>query len=713
MRALRERIEMMPDSTGVQALKSYLRCSVTLFFVGVCSISASAALTLHVAPNGNDAWSGRNAVPNQARTDGPFATLIGARNAIRELKREEGGLPTGGVIVEVAEGVYEFDDALELNGEDSGAANASTVYRAPPGVEVRLVGGRFISGWKVVADASVLNRLEPAARGKVWQADLKALGIEDYGNVASGGLELFFEDKPARLARWPNEGFVKIRDVTKEAPVTSHGRTGSRTGNFYYEGDRPKRWLGQTDVWLHGYWFWDWSDQYQQVESIDTEQHLVRLAKPYHGYGYLAGARYYALNVLAELDEPGEWQLDRQNGTIYFWPPNTLERGRPMVSAIATLVSLNDASHVRFQGFVMEAVRGTAVKIAGGTDVQIVDCTIRNTGDLAVDIRGGRRNGVVGCDISNTAGSGISLDGGDRATLTKGEHLAESNHIHHYARWKRTYAPAVGISGVGNRVRYNLIHDAPHNAVQLTGNDHVVEFNEFHHVCLETDDVGAFYMGRNWTERGNVVRYNYFHHLGRHGGGVGVMAIYLDDWASGTTAFGNICYKAGRAVLIGGGRDNRVENNVFVDCTPSVHVDARGLGWAKSYFDGSDTTLFDRLAAVDYRRPPWSDRYPELLTLLDDEPVMPKGNVIARNISVGGRWLDLADGLTDETVKLEDNLIDIDPQFVDRSKEDFRLRSTSPAFKLGFESIPVDKIGLHRSKQGASSRTVQPSSSEE
>jgi hypothetical protein len=672
-----------------------------LLFGGAYAPETSAAVTLYLAPNGNDGWSGRAAVPNVEQTDGPVATLERARDAIRAMKSVD-GLPDGGVIVELAGGIYERSTAFELKHEDSGEEDAVIVYRAAPGTEVRLVGGKIVAGWQPVVDAAVLDRLEPSARGKVLQADLKSLGIADFGNMASGGLELFFEDQPARLARWPNAGFVKIRDVTEETPETSHGRTGSKVGNFYYDGDRPQRWKDEQDIWLHGYWFWDWSDQYQQVESIDLERQLMRLAKPYHGYGYLPGARYYALNVLAELDEPGEWQLDRRSGTIYFWPPTAIEQGRPMASALSTLVTARDVSHIRLQGLILEAVRGAAVKLEGGTNAQVVGCTIRNTGDIAVDVRGGRKNAVIGCDIYNTAGGGVSLAGGELATLAPGEHLVENNHIHHYARWKRTYTPAVAISGVGNRIRHNLFHDAPHNAVQLAGNEHLIEFNEFHHVCLETDDVGAFYMGRDWTQRGNVVRYNYFHHLGRKGGGVGVMAVYLDDWASGTTVYGNVCYKAGRAVLIGGGRDNMVENNIFVDCTPSMHVDARGLGWAKSYFDGSDDTLFTRLKAVDYRNPPWSMRYPRLLTLLDDEPAIPKGNVVARNISVGGRWLDLLDGLTDATVKFEDNLVDVNPLFVDQSEKDFRLQAASPAFKLGFQAIPIEKIGLYKSEQRAS-----------
>jgi Right handed beta helix region len=664
-------------------------------------VSVSAAEQLYVAPNGNDDWTGRLAAPNQGHSDGPLATLEAARDHIRKLKNTS-GLPANGVVVELSAGAYERDRTFELTADDSGTADCPIVYRAAPGANVRLIGGRRLYDWKKVTDPEVLSRLDPAARKQVVQTDLKAQGITDFGQVGGHGIELFFQDQPAQLARWPNEGFTKIRDVTAEAPTESHGRKGSKIGVFYYEGDRPKRWRGERDLWLHGYWFWDWSDAYQQVAEVDIERQLIRLVKPDHNYGYRAGARYYALNALAELDTPGEWQLNRQTGTVYVWPPAPVASGHPTVSVLQNLISLRNTSNVSFEKLTFASVRGTAVKIAGGANARIVGCTIRNTGDNGVEIENGHKNAVIGCDIYNTAAGGIVLAGGDRATLTPGENLAENNHIHHYARWKRTYAPAIAVSGVGNFIRHNLFHDAPHNAIQLSGNEHIVEFNEFHHVCLETDDVGAFYMGRDWTQRGNIVRYNYFHHLGKLGGGVGVMAVYLDDWSSGTTVFGNVCYKAGRAVLIGGGRDNLIENNVFVDCTPSVHVDSRGLGWAKSYFNNTDNTLVDRLRAIDYRHPPWSTRYPQLLTLYADEPAVAKGNVIARNISVGGRWLDLADGLTDRVVKLQDNLVDADPHFVDREKEDFRLKDDSPAFALGFKPIPIQQIGLYPSDDRAS-----------
>ena len=102
-----------------------------------------------------------------------------------------------------------------------------------------------------------------------------------------------------------------------------------------------------------------------------------------------------------------------------------------------------------------------------------------------------------------------------------------------------------------------------------------IEFNEIHHVCLETGDVGAIYTGRDWTLRGNVIRHNFIHHTG--GVGMGSMGIYLDDCVSGTQIYGNVFCKVHRAAFIGGGRDYKVENNIFVDCTPAVELDGRGL----------------------------------------------------------------------------------------------------------------------------------------
>jgi hypothetical protein len=79
----------------------------------------------------------------------------------------------------------------------------------------------------------------------------------------------------------------------------------------------------------------------------------------------------------------------------------------------------------------------------------------------------------------------------------------------------------------------------------------------------------------------------------------------------------------------------------------------------------------------------------------------PKGTTIARNLCVGGRWGDF-EGAAKPLVTFTDNLLDQDPLFVDRAHLNFQLRPESPAWKLGFQRIPIEKIGLYRDDLRAS-----------
>jgi hypothetical protein len=111
--------------------------------------------------------------------------------------------------------------------------------------------------------------------------------------------------------------------------------------------------------------------------------------------------------------------------------------------------------------------------------------------------------------------------------------------------------------------------------------------------------------------------------------------------------------------------------------------------------------LQEQLRAMPYQTSPWSEKYPQLLTLLADQPAAPKGNVVARNISWGGKWLDVEKS-AEPFVKFESNLVDKDPQFMDVAKQNFQLRDSSPVYRLGFKRIPIEEIGLTHSSPRAS-----------
>ena len=703
----------MTTGTGSMRASLLTICSVTLL-VAAPTLQAD----FFVSPTGVDTNPGTKAKP--------FASLETARDAVRRLKAQ-GKLPRGGVTVWLRGGDYPRTNALELSAEDSGTPNAPIVWRAWKNETVRLLGGRKLNGFEPITDAAMLAHLDEKAKGKVVQLNLRSLGITNFGEMKSRGFgrpvavahcELFFGGKPMTLARWPNEGeFTQIAGYPATQRDEHGGQLGALTNGFTYPGDRPRRWQDTSDLWAHGYWAYDWANSYEKVASLNVELRLVKTAPPYGHYGFRKDQRVYFLNVLEELDQPGEWFLDRKAGVLYFWPPvdveslnrSTVEPARlhsrfndsTVQRFNETLLSLLDqpflkltgVSNVTFRGLILEATRATAVEIHRGGSNRVSACLFRNIGNSSVVVEGGFGHGVIACDFENIGDGGVSLTGGDRQTLTPGGHFVENCHFQHLGRWSKCYVPAIHLQGVGLRASHNLIHDHPHCAILFWGNDHLMEFNEIHHIALETGDVGAIYTGRDWTFRGNRIRHNFIHHTG--GVGMGSMGVYMDDCVSGTEVFGNIFYKVHWAMFIGGGRDHRVENNLFVDCDPAVRMDGRGLDKSPVWFNMVYDTMRKRLAEVP--QPLYRERYPAINALdryyATTNGVPPEGNIIARNVCVG-KWLEAGWHAKTNIVTLRDNYVGLDAGVVSAEKMDFRIRKDSPVWQTGFQWIPVEQIGL-------------------
>jgi hypothetical protein len=621
------------------------------------------------------------------------------------------------VVVTLRGGDYFRTATLELAQADSGTATAPVIWRAEAGEHVRLLGGRILTDFQPVTDPAVLARIDEGARKQVLQLDLRALGITNCGGMVSRGYgraisvahtELFFDHRPMTLARWPNEGdFTKIAGY----PATADPKAefGDLPAGFNYSGDRPRRWQDTSDLWVHGYWAFDWANSYEKVAALDVEQRLVKTAPPHGIFGFRKDQRFYFLNVLEELDQPGEWFLDRKTGILYFWPPAAKSDPEILLSLLdQPLLKLTDVSNVAFRGLTFEATRANAVEVNGGSNSRIAGCLIRNIGNAAVIIEGGTGHGVAGCDIFDTGDGGVTVAGGDRQTLAPGGHFVENCHFQRQGRWSKCYVPAIRMMGAGLRASHNLIHDLPHCAILFLGNDHLVEFNEIYHVAMETGDVGAIYTGRDYTYRGNKIRHNFIHHTG--GVGLGSMGVYMDDNVSGTEVFGNVFYKVHSAMFIGGGRDHRVENNLFVECDPAVQMDDRGLNPAPQWRGMVDDFMRKSLAAAPL--PLYRERYPEIKTLdacygppegpaLTGEAfkgVPPENNFLVRNVCVG-KWAEVGWTATLGMLRQESNLTDAASSLAKAPSDqspatDFELKKDSPAWALGFQRIPVERIGL-------------------
>ena len=681
---------------------------------GFADAVTAPSADFHVSVKGDDAWSGRTAEPTAQEADGPFRSLERAREEVRKLKA--GGAASGGsVTVMVRGGVYTFDRSFVLDARDSGTPGAPVLYLACPGEEVILAGGQTVprGAFRPVTDANVLDRFDRAARGQVVQTDLRALGISELDSVpvkyqgAPAAPELFFNGERMTVARWPNEGWVTIARIIASGSCPRIGEKGNEGGVFEYSGDRPSRWNVEAGVWLHGYWCYDWYAEVIRVKGVDREKRRITLAAP-SLYSVRQGnpqpRRYYALNVIEELDRPGEYFIDRAAGLLYFRPPGALTGARVVVSSLkGPVIAVRDATDVTLRGFVVEASLGNGIEVTGGRGVCIQACEVRNTRELGIKVSGGTAHKVEACDIHDTGTGGIVLAGGDRKTLSPGGHVAVNNHIRRFSWHKLTYSNALLLQGVGNRAAHNLIHDAPHQAVGIVGNDHVFEYNVVHDVCTETDDCGAYYKGRNPSCRGNVIRYNFWYNIGRPMGH-GSAAVYFDDGDGGDIVFGNVFFRCGDpgrgsfgAVFSHGGHDILAENNIFIEC-------GRALGsapwsderWKGTINGGHDCFWQDKLLKeVDITKPPYTTRYPALAGLMDPKPGQRRVNRAVRNVFVrcdqvsGGNW----------EVSAEENwTTDRDPGFVDATRGDFRLKPGSEVFsKLpGFQPIPFEKIGLIR-----------------
>jgi hypothetical protein len=620
-------------------------------------------------------------------------------------------------------GAYEVRSTFTLNAEDSGTEANPVLWRAAPGETVRLVGGRAVpaSAFRPVEDAAILARLEPAARDHVLRADLSRLGIPTPApfpttyHGAPPGPELFCNDRRMTLARWPNQGWTTIARILEAGSLPREGDMSGRPGAFAYAGDRPARWNVAAGVWLQGYWCFDWYDEVIKVAAIDPATKRITLAAP-HLYSVRQGnpspRRYCALNLLEELDQPGEFYLDRVAGILYFWPPSDIATAHITLSTLdAPIVRLQDAAHVTLRGFVVESGLGDGIEIKGGTGCRIEACEARNLRQIGIRVAGGTKHCVEACDIHDTGTGGLVLAGGDRKTLTPAGHEALNNHIWHFSIHQLTGAYGLAFEGVGNRAAHNRIHDAPHQAVFVGGNDHIFEFNEVYRVCTETDDCGALYKGRNPSCRGNLIRFNYWHEIGSPMGH-GNAAVYFDDGDGGDTVFGNVFYHCGEpgngpfgTVFSHGGHGIQAENNIFIECKRALGSapwdDAR---WRDALQGGQDCFFPEKLLKeVDITKPPYTTRYPELIGYMNPPPGAPRVSHARRNVFVrcgqttGGNWQsEAAENLVTET----------DPGFVNAAKGNFQLRQDSNVFKKlpGFVPIPFAQIGLQKDRLRPSGR---------
>ncbi len=663
----------------------------------------------------------------------PGESLTAVRDAIRALSAVQ---RAQGVEVVLAPGRHVQRGTLQLGPQDSGTAAAPIVWRSADEGRAILCDGVQLpaTAFAPVTDAAVLARLDAAAKGRVLVADLSSCHLHFWKplkhevRAPTSVPELFVDGARMTIAQWPNAGWTTIDKFVDKGTQDNDGSVSQglgkkrerapeppRGGTFGYAGDRPARWTRAPEVWLHGFWCFDWYDTVIPVASINTTSNTITFAAK-HTYGVRAGnpspRRWKALHLLEELDVPGEYYVDPVAKKLYFWPVGKLTPDTRIVIAGVrrNLLRFEKTKNLVFRGLGFEACFGDAVALRTCERIAFERCDFRNLQRKAIDAENCTGCRIVTCDISETGTGGISLNGGDRRNLVPGGNVVEDTRVRNFSVHCLTYASGIHVSGVGNVVRHCEISGAPHMAVGLSGNDHVFEYNVVSNVCMSSDDAAAFYKGRNPSCRGNVLRHNFWSEIGSPRGH-GNAAIYFDDGDCGDLVYGNVFYKCGEpgfggfgAVFCHGGHSNIVQNCVFVQCRrPLGSAPWNQARWA----DFLQSPLIQKrlLDEVCVTSAVWTARYPAIADIFKPEADAERWNAAFDTAFVDcpltlpgrkpgetmpgiarGRWFTNA----------TDVVFAQDPGFVNAAAKNFALRPDAELFRRipNFKPIPFEKIGL-------------------
>jgi hypothetical protein len=311
---------------------------------------------------------------------------------------------------------------------------------------------------------------------------------------------------------------------------------------------------------------------------------------------------------------------------------------------------------------------------------------VRQFAGNGIEVHGGANHGLLSCDIYSMGRGGTVISGGDRKALRPGGHFVENCDIHELSRIDHTYTPAVLLEGVGNRLAHNRFHDVLSSAMRVEGNDHVIEYNEVFNAVLESDDQGGADMFGNPTYRGNAYRYNYWHDIGNRSdtgphAKCGQAGIRLDDAICGTLIYGNVFERCSHGktgfggVQIHGGKDNVVDNNLFIECAAAISLSP----WAQ---DRWQKYVADALSSDQINKALYLERYPALDSLAEH----PNRNLVCRNVLI--RCEELLRHAPKNLQVLENTVL---PNGNASSRPDNPILN-----RPGFARIPVEQIGLYR-----------------
>ena len=630
---------------------------------------------------------------------GPIKTPQAARDAARKSVKP--------VRIIVNDGVYPMTEAIALGAEDS-----QTTWEAAPSAMPVFEGGKKISGWTRVKDGLWKADVPEAKDGK-WRFE-----------------QLWINGRRATLARTPNKGFFHITDA-----VGANVFAGLKQDmNFHAFSIAPEEYEvlkaipqeqrdGLLITVMHA-----WATSQARLKALDdaTNSVMIEGRARYPFVEFEPDQRYWLENFRAALDAPGEWYLDRTKGELLYMPlpDEDMTKAEVIAPVAEKFITIKGAKDIAFKGISFQhgqyvypkdglhdgqaaAVVDAVIEVEDSRGIRFENCEVAHIGRHAFYFKNGSADSLVKhCHLHDIGGGGVRI-----AETSKPDEERLCHHIviddcimQHLGRLHPSACGVLITYAKNCAVTHCDIGDLFYTAISVgwvwgygesLGRENLIENNHLHHIGWGyLSDMGGFYGLGNAP--GTIVRGNHVHHVASHR--YGGWGLYTDEGSGDVLLENNLVHDTSEAGFHQHyGYANRVRNNIFAFGQKAQIQGSRnearlrfifeknivvwdpasplldGGEWNWKFFDKADRG--DPRDSVIFRKNlywPTDGKIPALLT---------KTNFTWQEWRKMGR---------------DNGSLFADPHFENLAQRDFRLKTDSPASKIGFKPWDLTLAGVRK-----------------
>lgn len=659
------------------------------FLIGVFALVLVGCNTqnfeIYVSSNGDDG--------NTGLVEAPLSTIEAALEKAKEFKA---GVKHRQITIHVLEGEYRLSAPIKFN------SSLNNVKIIGAGLDKVIVKGseELNLQWKPYKDQILVAKVNDEV-----QFD-----------------QFFVNGNQQILARYPN--------------YNENGGHWQGHAVDAIDPERVKTWSQPKGAVIHAMHRGEWGGFHYEVTKVNEDGTLELKAGHQNNRPSVMHKKYRMVeNVFEELDSPGEWYLDKENKQLYYWPVDGLSINNVVLEGVTLKhlveikggeddpvknISISGIKFEHTQRTLMEdyepllrsdwtIYRGGAVFIENTENIEVADCEFTNLGGNVIFVSKYNRNvKITGNHIYNCGATAVSFVGDASAVRSPafqyGEFvpleemdtikgpannkypskcIVDDNLIYRIGRVEKQVAGVQISMAMDITVSSNSIYDIPRAGINVsegTWGGHIIEYNDVFNTVLETSDHGAFnswgrdrfwhpnrsVMNKITTDNSEMpywdaihtteIRFNRFRC--DHG-----WDIDLDDGSSNYIVSNNVCLNGG--IKLREGFYRTVENNIMINNSFHPHV----------WFHNSGDVFRKNVVMTDYK----------------DIRLSGWGKEVESNLFPNEKALKKA-----QKNGTDSNSAFGNPMFENPEHGNYTLAANSPAFKIGFQNIPMNKFGVQK-----------------